>query len=107
MKYRNNIELSGYISKVNTDSDKCVWINIAQNNNFKTKEGIDVETTSFFNARLFKDMYEENKNILEIGKPIIISGALRVYFDKLNNKVSFIQVFGIKEVKQTNDESNE
>ena len=51
MKYRNNIELSGYISKVNTDSDKCVWINIAQNNNFKTKEGIDVETTSFFNAR--------------------------------------------------------
>ena len=52
-------------------------------------------------------MYEENKNILEIGKPIIISGALRVYFDKLNNKVSFIQVFGIKEVKQTNDESNE
>ena len=103
MRYRNNIDISGNISRINTDNEKFVWLDIAQNTTYKNKEGNKEEVRYFFNTRLFKDTYEKLKDILVVGKLVRISGALRNYYDKSNNKISFIQVFDIREINLKED----
>lgn len=96
MKYFNRLLISGYISRINTDSDKSVWFDIAQNNKYK-KDGNEIEESFFYNVRMSKEKYESNKEMFEIGKAVVVRGSIRNYMDKYNNKISFINCNSVKE----------
>jgi hypothetical protein len=98
----NRIILEGIISRINKEDNKYIWFDICKNDNFKDKNGVMRQESSFFSARIDKSKLV-GKDILEKGKFVIVNGIPKSYIDKSNYKVFYIHVLSIEEYSKYND----
>lgn len=90
--FRNNFNLIGNISSINeikeqSNGTKYRYFGLAQNNKYKSKNGEDVNDTSFFNIKIYEKDFDKFEPLLEIGKYVYIQGFLNNYKDSDNKTV--------------------
>ena len=87
----NSFSLVGNIAKISEvmeqkNGTKFRYFTIAQNNDYKNKEGETVKSPSFINIKIYERSFEEFQNILEIGKYVHIIGKLSFFKDENNHE---------------------
>jgi len=87
----NSFSLIGNIAKISEimeqkNGTKFRYFTVAQNNEYKNKEGESVKDSSFINIKIYERYFKNFEDILEIGKYIHVIGKLSFYRDENNHE---------------------
>lgn len=88
----NSFSLVGNVARVNevkeqANGKKFKYFTLAQNNNYKNKDGEEVKSSSFFDIKIYEKDFERFERILEVGKYAHIFGKINIHKDKDNKTV--------------------
>lgn len=85
----NLFSLIGNIAKISDvmeqkNGTKFRYFTVAQNNEYKNKDGESVKDSSFINIKIYEKYFSEFKDLLIVGKYVHVMGKLSFYRDANN-----------------------
>ena len=88
----NSFSLVGNIARVNeikeqANGKKYRYFTLAQNHNYKNKDGEAIKDASFFDIKIYEKDFERFERILEVGKYVNIFGKINIHKNKENRIV--------------------
>lgn len=109
---KNCFTLVGNISSINeikeqSNGTKYRYFGLAQNNKYKSKNGEDVQETSFFSLKIYEKDFNKYEKLLKVGNFVYVQGYLKTYKDKDNKTQEVKIVKNMRDLSKVNNISKE
>lgn len=107
----NSFSLIGNIAKVSEimeqkNGTKFRYFTVAQNNEYKNKEGESVKDSSFINIKIYERYFKTFEDVLEVGRYIHVTGKLSFYRDGNNQEKILLIGNACKDLSKKNVDKN-
>ena len=93
----NNITIEGIISRISNKYQErnITFFEVARNNKY-IKDGSQIKDTSYFSVVIDNKLLINKKDLLKVGKKVVVSGIPNSYFDSSGHKCFTIKAFNIE-----------
>ena len=107
----NSFSLVGNIAKVSEimeqkNGTKFRYFTIAQNNDYKNKEGETIKNPSFINIKIYERYFNNFDDMLEVGRYVHVIGKLLFYNDENNHEKILLIGNTCRDLSKNNEEKS-